>query len=456
MTVRVRFAPSPTGFLHIGGARTALFNWAFARHHKGQFLLRIEDTDRARSKPEAIEAIFAGLNWLGLTWDEEPVYQHKRAARHNEVINQLLANGYAYKCTCTPEEVEAMRARARAAGEPPRYDGTCRDREHDPQSGYVIRFKAPQTGETMINDLVQGTVSITNDQLDDLVLQRSDGTPTYMLCVVVDDYDMAISHIIRGDDHLTNTFRQVHIYKALDWTPPQFAHISLIHGTDGTKLSKRHGALGVEAYEEQGFLPEALCNYLARLGWSHGDDEIFSRQDFVNWFTLTTIGKSPARFDLEKLQAVNAHYIHKLDINYIIKKFNYPSDKYNLINNSLEFILTRVNTLPELQEELSFLFAPRPLMIEDALIEKHFTAAHRQHLSVLLPYLKALKTWNIEDIKQAIEAFLQENELKLGKIGPSIRVALTGKTAAPGIYELFYMLGQDEAINRISDKISDN
>ena len=295
MSPVTRFAPSPTGFLHIGGARTALFNWLFARHHGGRFTLRIEDTDRKRSTPEAIEAILDGLEWLGLDWDGETVFQFARAARHAEVAQQLLAEGKAYRCYCTPEELQEMRAAARAEGRRQLYDGRWRERDPaEAPAGIdpVIRFKAPQEGEATLEDLVQGPVSVANSQLDDMVLLRADGTPTYMLSVVVDDHDMAISHVIRGDDHLTNAFRQAQLYRALDWPVPTFAHLPLIHGPDGAKLSKRHGALGVEAYREMGYLPEALCNYLLRLGWAHGDEEIISRAQAIEWFDLDAVGRS--------------------------------------------------------------------------------------------------------------------------------------------------------------------
>lgn len=320
-----RFAPSPTGYLHIGGARTALFNWAFAHHHGGTFLLRIEDTDRARSSQAAVDAIFEGMDWLGLASDAPPFFQHQHLDRHLEVAHDLLNNGRAYVCTCSPETLDEMREKARAEGRPPRYDGRCRAAGHTwtnavqgaaqgasddgPHRTAVIRFKSPDTGKTDIDDQVQGPVSVENDQLDDLILVRSDGTPTYMLSVVVDDHDMGVTHVIRGDDHLTNAFRQIQLYHALDWPVPRFAHIPLIHGPDGAKLSKRHGALGAEAYREMGILPEAMRNYLARLGWSHGDDEIFSTNDFVRWFSLEAIGRSPARLDLDKLMHINAHHL---------------------------------------------------------------------------------------------------------------------------------------------------
>ncbi len=316
MDVVARFAPSPTGFLHIGGARTALFNWLFARHHGGRFLLRIEDTDRARSTPEAVAAIFDGLRWLGLDWDQEPVFQSTRVSRHVEAAHQLLRAGLAYHCYAAVEELAEMRERAKAEGRPFRYDGRWRDR--DPAEAPsdvppVVRFRAPQTGETVIRDHVQGEVAVANAQLDDMVLLRADGTPTYMLAVVVDDHDMGITHVIRGDDHLSNAFRQYQLYRALGWPVPEFAHVPLIHGPDGAKLSKRHGALGVDAYRDLGYLPEALCNYLLRLGWSHGDDEIISRDHAVDWFDLDAVGRSPARFDFAKLTNLNGVYLRRAD-----------------------------------------------------------------------------------------------------------------------------------------------
>src|SRR5690349_956381 len=314
MSVVVRFAPSPTGFLHIGGARTALFNWLFARHNGGTYKLRIEDTDRARSTPEAVAAILDGLSWLGLDWDGEVVYQSQRLDRHAEIARQLLAEGKAYRCYCTPEELEAMREKARAEGRPVRYDGTWRDRdpsEAPPGVKPAIRLKAPQEGETVIRDHVQGEVRVANAQLDDLIILRADGTPTYNLSVVVDDHDMGITHVIRGDDHLTNAFRQTQIYRALDWAVPEFAHVPLIHGPDGAKLSKRHGALGVDAYRDMGYLPEALRNYLLRLGWSHGDDEIIATRQAIEWFDLAAVGRAPARFDFAKLDNLNGHYIRE-------------------------------------------------------------------------------------------------------------------------------------------------
>ncbi|MDP6819765.1 MAG: glutamate--tRNA ligase, partial [Alphaproteobacteria bacterium] len=314
--VVTRFAPSPTGFLHIGGARTALFNWLYARHHGGKFLLRIEDTDRERSTDEAVEAIYGGLKWLQLDWDEEPVSQYSRRQRHQEVAQQLLAKGLAYRCYCSPEELAEMRTRARAAGSRKLYDGRWRDRdpaEAPADVDPVVRLKAPEVGETVIDDKIQGTVRVANEQLDDMVLLRADGTPTYMLAVVVDDHDMDITHVIRGDDHLTNTFRQAQIYSALGWEMPVFAHMPLLHGSDGKKLSKRHGALRVEAYRDDGFLAEAVNNYLLRLGWSHGDEEIISRGQAIEWFDLDAVGRGAAQFDIDKLTSLNGHYIRTAD-----------------------------------------------------------------------------------------------------------------------------------------------
>ena len=386
-----RFAPSPTGFLHIGGARTALFNWAFARHHGGSFLLRIEDTDRARSTQKAIDAILGGMGWLGLDADKAPVYQHANAPRHIAIAEQLLADGHAYKCFCTAEEVELMREKARAEGKPPRYDGTWRDRDVSglpANASFVVRFKAPQSGETVIDDLVQGRVAIANDQFDDLILLRSDGTPTYMLSVVVDDHDMAVTHIIRGDDHMTNAARQAQIYAALGWDVPQFAHIPLIHGPDGAKLSKRHGALGVEAYRDMGYLPEAMRNYLARLGWSHGDDEVFSTSQLIEWFGLKAIGKSPARFDTEKLDNVNAQHLNMTDDATLVGEamaLNPALAEFQTqLTAAMPLLKTRATRLPDIAADAAFLAAQRPI-IADEKLQKHLNEETRPHLQALAP-----------------------------------------------------------------------
>src|SRR5215468_10756412 len=378
MTIVTRFAPSPTGFLHIGGARTALFNWLFARHHGGKYLLRIEDTDRARSTAPAIEAILDGLSWLGLDWDGDVLYQFERAERHAEIARQMLAQGKAYYCYASPEELEEMRDAQRRAGVPVRYDGRWRDRdpkEAPPGVAPVIRLRAPQSGQTVIQDAVQGEVKVENAQLDDMILLRADGTPTYMLAVVVDDHDMAVTHVIRGDDHLNNAFRQLQIIRAMDWPVPEFAHLPLIHGPDGTKLSKRHGALGVDAYRELGYLPEALRNYLLRLGWSHGDEEIISTDQAIAWFDLDAVGQAPARFDFAKLDNLNGHYIRSAEddrlaglvAERIDKMTGWPlsdADRDRL-RRAMPELKLRPRTLRELATNALFLVMERPIAPDD-------------------------------------------------------------------------------------------
>ena len=457
--VVTRFAPSPTGFLHIGGARTALFNWAFARHHDGKFLLRIEDTDRARSTDEAIEAILDGMAWLGLNADDEPVFQHKNADRHIEVVQTLLASGNAYKCYCTPEEIEAMREAARAAGKPPRYDGTWRDRDPgeapDGQT-YVVRFRAPQEGSTVIDDCVQGTVTTANDQLDDLIILRSDGTPTYMLSVVVDDHDMGVTHIIRGDDHLTNAARQSQIYNALGWQVPEFAHVPLIHGSDGAKLSKRHGALGVDAYRDMGLLPEAMGNYLARLGWSHGDDEIFTTEQLIGWFGLEAIGKSPARFDMTKLENVNGHHIRRHDDMALAALVCANAPELAPVQATLETAMPvlkeRAKSLHEIADTGRFLVSARPIDITEK-AAKSLTADTRARLAALHPRLESLEDWKHAAIEAEIRAFLSDHDLKLGDIAPALRAALTGTPASPGIFDVLVLLDKAEVLGRLQDQI---
>ena len=457
--VVTRFAPSPTGFLHIGGARTALFNWAFARHHDGKFLLRIEDTDRARSTDEAIEAILDGMAWLGLNADDEPVFQHKNADRHIEVVQTLLASGNAYKCYCTPEEIEAMREAARAAGKPPRYDGTWRDRDPgeapDGQT-YVVRFRAPQEGSTVIDDCVQGTVTTANDQLDDLIILRSDGTPTYMLSVVVDDHDMGVTHIIRGDDHLTNAARQSQIYNALGWQVPDFAHVPLIHGSDGAKLSKRHGALGVDAYRDMGLLPEAMRNYLARLGWSHGDDEIFTTEQLIGWFGLEAIGKSPARFDMTKLENVNGHHIRRHDDMALAALVCANAPELAPVQATLEAAMPvlkeRAKSLYEIADMGRFLISVRPIDITEK-AAKSLTADTRARLAALHPRLESLEDWKHTAIEAEIRAFLSDHDLKLGDIAPALRAALTGTPASPGIFDVLVLLDKAEVLGRLQDQI---
>ena len=463
--VVTRFAPSPTGFLHIGGARTALFCWAFARHHGGQFLLRIEDTDRARSTNAAIEAILDGLSWLGLEADAAPVFQHANAARHIKIAEDLLAAGHAYRCTCTAEEVEAMREKARANGQHPRYDGTCRDKNHPPDAPHVVRFKAPREGSTSIADRVQGTVSIENDQLDDLVLLRTDRSPTYMLSVVVDDHDMGITHIIRGDDHLTNAVRQSQIYKALGWEIPVFAHIPLIHGADGAKLSKRHGALGVDAYRDMGYLPEALRNYLARLGWSHGDDELFSTDQLIEWFELDGIGKSPARFDMDKLEHVNAHHLRHSDdatlaewvMPLLVADYGDEAGDEEMrekLLKALPALKEKAKKRSDISDGAAFMFTPRPL----ALSEKSAAALKPEtlaYLALLVEEFAALAEWSHDSLESTLKTFMEAQDIKLGAIAPGLRAALTGTGSAIGIYDVLTILGKDEALARIRDRLPD-
>jgi glutamyl-tRNA synthetase len=464
MSVVTRFAPSPTGFLHIGGARTALFNWLFTRHHRGRFLLRIEDTDVARSTPEAVEAIYDGLRWLGLQWDGEAVSQIARQARHREVVGRLLEIGHAYRCYATPVELEAMRARARAEGRTRLYDGLWRDRdpaEAPPGVKPAVRIRAPDDGETVVHDLVQGDVTTQNTQLDDMVLLRGDGTPTYMLAVVVDDHDMGITHVIRGDDHLTNAGRQLMLYTALGWTPPAFAHIPLIHGPDGAKLSKRHGAMSVQDYREMGYLPEAICNYLLRLGWSHGDDEIISRARAIEWFDLGAVGKSPSRFDFAKLESLNGHYIREaedarlLDLTAaaLAGRLGRPpaAGERDRLARATPLLKTRAKTVPDLAEQAWFCVAPRPLALDDK-AARLLNGEARRLLWDLHGRLERLPEWSIESLEAALAGLAAAREVKLGKLAQPLRAALTGRTASPGIYEVMTVLGRDESLCRIADQ----
>ncbi|CAN5301927.1 glutamate--tRNA ligase [soil metagenome] len=462
--VVTRFAPSPTGYLHIGGARTALFNWLFARHHGGKFLLRVEDTDRARSTDEAIAAIFDGLQWLGLAGDEEPVFQFARAARHAEVAHQLLEGGHAYKCFATPEELTALREEQRAAKKPMRYDGRWRDR--DARDGgnkpFVIRLKAPREGETVIEDAVQGRVVVQNAELDDMILLRSDGTPTYMLAVVVDDHDMGVTHVIRGDDHLNNAFRQLGILKAMDeiegnWPQPVYAHIPLIHGADGAKLSKRHGAMGVDAYrDELGMLPEAVVNYLLRLGWGHGDEEIISRDRAVDVFDLAGVGRSPSRFDLKKLENLNGHYIREADdarlaalVEPRLTGQGFVVD-LPLLTVAMASLKPRAKTVHELADGAQFLFVKRPIPI-DAGAQSLLGDAAVAVLKSAAGHLGAVPEWTVEGIETAIRATAEDAGLGLGKVAQPLRAALTGRTTSPGIFDVVFLLGKDETLARLSD-----
>ena len=464
-----RFAPSPTGFLHIGGARTALFNWLYARARGGRMLLRIEDTDRERSTQAAIDAILDGLKWLGIDWDGETVYQFARSARHREIAEQLLAAGKAYYCYASPEELSDMREAARREGRSKLYNGLWRDRdpgEAPPGVKPVIRFKAPLSGETAIDDQVQGRVTWQNENLDDLVLLRSDGTPTYMLAVVVDDHDMGVTHVIRGDDHLTNAARQTQIYQALGWSVPVMAHIPLIHGPDGSKLSKRHGALGVDAYRAMGYLPAAMRNYLVRLGWSHGDQELFSTEEMVAAFDLPQIGRSPARFDFAKLENLNGHYIRSASddalvaaVKDVLPHVARGAELATKLTPELEAKLRaampglkeRAKTLVELIDSAKFLYAARPLALDDRAAAL-LTEDARSLMGKLAARLAAIEPWSAEATEAAVRTFAEREGVKLGAVAQPLRAALTGRTTSPGIFEVLAVLGKTESLARLADQ----
>ena len=467
MTVVTRFAPSPTGFLHIGGARTALYNWLFAKHHGGRFLLRIEDTDRKRSSEEAVKAIIDGLQWLGLDWDGDAVSQVSRAQSHAQAARRLLDEGKAYPCYCSPEELAEMRDQARKEGRGTGYDGRWRDR--DPSQAPkgvdpVIRLKAPRDGETHIRDLVQGEVTVANGQMDDMVLLRADGTPTYMLAVVVDDHEMGITHVIRGDDHLTNAFRQTQLYKALGWEAPQFAHIPLIHGADGAKMSKRHGALGVEAYREMGFLPEALRNYLLRLGWGHGDDEIISTDQAIQWFDLDAVGRAAARFDMDKLTNLNGHYIRAADDGRLTdltvalltetSKTPPPKEAVERLEKGIQGLKDRAKTIVELAENAAFYIADRPLKLNPK-AAKILDGEALERLRLFHQTLAGLEPWSASEAEEETRRFSEDQGLKMGMIAQPLRAALTGSNVSPGIFEIMEALGRDQTLGRIEDAFSE-
>lgn len=468
--VVTRFAPSPTGYLHIGGARTALFNWLYAKHTGGKMLLRIEDTDRERSSEAAVTAILDGLTWLGLDWDGEAVSQYARAGRHREVAEDLVTKGKAYYCYASPAELEEMREKARAEGRPPRYDGRWRDR--DPKEAPegikpVIRVKAPQEGETVVHDQVQGDVRFPNKDLDDFIILRSDGTPTYMHAVVVDDHDMGVTHIIRGDDHLTNAARQTVIYNAMGWDVPVMGHIPLIHGADGAKLSKRHGALGVEAYRAMGYLPAALRNYLVRLGWSHGDDEIMSDAQMIEWFEISDINRGASRFDFQKLEAINGHYMRITDDaalvdamiailpeieggEAILARLN-DTTRQQLVA-AMPGLKERAKTLVELADSAKYLFVDRPLTLDD----KAAALLNDEGLGVLagvLPELAAVDDWTASALDAAVRVYAEKTGLKLGKVAQPLRAALTGRATSPGVFDVLEVLGRDESLGRIKDQV---
>ncbi|MFC4295494.1 glutamate--tRNA ligase [Novosphingobium tardum] len=465
-TVVTRFAPSPTGFLHIGNARTGLFSWLFARHHGGKALLRIEDTDRARSTEAAIGVILDGMKWLGLDWDGEAQYQSQAEARHAEVANELLASGAAYRCYLTPEELAERRAAAQAERRPFRIVSEWRDRdpsEAPSGSPFVVRLKAPLGGETVIEDLVQGRVAVNNAEIDDFVLLRSDGTPTYMLAVVVDDHDMGVTHIIRGDDHLNNAFRQLGIIRAMGWAEPRYAHIPLIHGADGAKLSKRHGALGVDAYrDELGILPEALFNYLLRLGWGHGDKETITREEAIALFDISGVGKSPSRFDMKKLLSLNAHYIREADparladlvqphLAAIAPGFD-PARHGDLLAQAMPHLQPRAQDLLEIARAAAFLFAARPLVL-DAKAEALLTPEARALLGEIHAVLAGENDWTTATLEATLKTMAEQRGLGLGKLAQPLRAALTGQTVSPGIFDVLVLLGRDEALGRIADQV---
>lgn len=468
--VVTRFAPSPTGYLHIGGARTALFNWLYARHCGGKMLLRIEDTDRERSTEIAIRAIIDGLKWLELDWDGEPFHQFARAARHREIAERLLAEGKAYRAYETPEELNEMRAKARAEGRFPRYDGTWRDRDPSEAAAgapSVVRIKSPLDGETVINDRVQGRVTFPNSDLDDFIILRSDDTPTYMLAVVVDDHDMGVTHIIRGDDHLTNAGRQKVLFDALGWRLPAMAHIPLLHGTDGAKLSKRHGALGVDAYRAMGYLPEAIRNYLVRLGWSHGDDEIMSTEQMISWFDIDDVNRGATRFDSAKLESLNAYYLRAknsdalfdllmAELEYLPggEAFDARLDplRCDRLRQVLPLLKERAKTLNDLVDGAHFIVAERPIALDEA-AKKILDPEATMALARLVPVLDKIENWSVESTETAIKSFAQAEGLKLGKIAQPLRAVLTGRTTSPGIFEVLAILGREECIARIGDQI---
>lgn len=455
LPVVTRFAPSPTGFLHLGGARTALFNWLFARHHGGKFLLRIEDTDRARSTQEAIDAILGGMRWLGLDWDGDAIFQFSRSARHAEVAHAMVNSGHAYRCWMSQDEIAAQREAAQAAKRPLRIRSPWRDRTDGPaDQPFIVRLRAPQEGAVTIDDQVQGAVTVQNAELDDLVLLRSDGTPTYMLAVVVDDHDMGVTHVIRGDDHLNNAFRQLPIYRANDWPEPNYAHIPLIHGSDGAKLSKRHGAVGIEAYrDELGILPEALGNYLLRLGWGHGDEEKISREQAIEWFSLDAVGKSPSRFDLKKLENLNGKYIREADdtrlASLVAAKLGAADE--GVLTAAMPALKARASNINELADGAAFLFVTRPIPVDDGAAQL-LTDEARGTLSLLHAALDALTGWDTETLEAAVKQVAEDQGLKLGQAAQPLRAALTGRKTSPGIFDVLVALGREESLGRIADQ----
>ena len=462
MTVVTRFPPSPTGSLHIGSARTALFNWLYARNHNGRFILRVEDTDKKRSTKEAVESIFDGLTWLGLNWDGDATLQSQSLDRHAQVAEELLSSGMAYKCYCTPEELDEMRVAAKAEGKRVFYDRRWRDKSEDeaPEGvPGVVRIKMPIAGETTIHDLVQGDVTVVHEQLDDFILLRADGSPTYMLSVVVDDYDAGVTHVIRGDDHLNNAFRQYHLYRAAGWAHPEYAHIPLIHGADGQKLSKRHGATSVQEYRDVGFLPEALRNYLLRLGWSHGDDEVVDTAQAIEWFDLENVGRSPSRFDPAKLENLNAHYLRETDAKQItsaiVERLNasqsvtVDATGEKRIEAAVPHIVQRAKTLVDLSALALFLVVAPTFPLTEAKADKILKNGGTEVLGSIVETLRSISDWTEENLDAGLRRRAEELELGFGKLAQPLRVALTGSTASPGIFDVMVILGRDESLSRV-------
>jgi glutamyl-tRNA synthetase len=459
--VRLRFAPSPTGFLHVGGARTALFNWLLARKQQGTFILRIEDTDVQRSTQESVDAILEGMTWLGLDWDEGPFYQSENFPLYQEYVQKLLDSGKAYKCYCSAEELEAKREKAMKEGGKPKYDGTCRDLPPQPDDGrpYVVRFKAPQEGTTAWNDLIKGKISFENSELDDLIIQRTDGTPTYNFVVVIDDASMDITTVIRGDDHVNNTPRQILLYQALEKPVPDFAHVPMILGADKARLSKRHGATSVMAYRDMGFLPEAMVNYLVRLGWSYGDEEIFSLEDLIQKFSIENVGRSPSVFNPDKLLWLNAHYIKNGDpvrlaglVTPFLRERGVDPQSGPELTAVVKTLQERAKTMLELADGALFYYQS-DLQYDEKGAAKNFTPQTPELLEALIAKLEALPEFNMESIEGAFKALLEEKGIKLGQVGPAVRLALSGTTASPGIYDMIEVFGKSETRNRLEKAI---
>lgn len=456
-----RIAPSPTGYMHIGNARTALFNWLYARGRGGKFLLRIEDTDRARSTPEASAAIIRSLTWLGLDWDGDPISQFARTERHTEVAQQMLADGTAYKCFATQDEIEAFRETARAEGRSTLFQSPWRDADpaSHPDAPYVIRLKAPQNGETVIDDQVQGKVTFQNHQLDDMICLRSDGTPTYMLAVVVDDHDMGVTHAIRGDDHLNNAARQAHIYRAMGWAEPVWAHIPLIHGPDGKKLSKRHGAVGVEEYQKMGYPASGMRNYLTRLGWSHGDDEVFSDAEAKEWFDLSGIGKAPARLDFKKLDHVSGQHIARAEDSALVDEINVYLEAIGAdalsatqktgLARAMYCLKDRAKTFADLLAKAHFILGERPFTLDEK-AEKALDTVSRSILRELTPHLQNA-SWDRDTLEALVASVAESHGLKLGKLAGPLRAALSGRSVSPSVFDMMLVIGRDETIARLSD-----